>query len=183
MNYENAILYLKGTIPDDDESDCITLSPEDEPVFKNYGNGLLAAYLVDEGKFFSYVQYRHLTEAGISKDTLHNIGLDNLVEMVNENLEIHQTDGVFVVILGGNFEASLLMIDELWDDSLAFMVEQSFVACVPARDILAFCDSGSQEGIEKLKDLVDRAWELDCDHRISKDLYFRENATWKRFVN
>jgi hypothetical protein len=56
----------------------------------------------------------------------------------------------------GNFEASVLLLDTVWDISLAKHVNGNFVAAIPARDVLAFGDSTSPEAIAELRDVIKR---------------------------
>ena len=80
-------------------------------------------------------------------------------------------------IMGGDFEASLLLVDELWDESLSNLTSNTFIACVPCRDMLAFCDSKSAAGVEKLREIVSRMGD-DADHPISRSLYIRRDCSW-----
>ena len=38
---------------------------------RDLGNGLLVAYLVDEGSTYGYVQYRDLQSSGVTEAELH----------------------------------------------------------------------------------------------------------------
>jgi hypothetical protein len=89
------------------------------------------------------VQYRHLANAGMDEADLHDHGLDNLATLAKTRLRIEQRGEVFVGLLDGNFEASLLLIDTLWSHDVASIISGDVVVAVPARDILAFCDSAS----------------------------------------
>jgi hypothetical protein len=71
----------------------------------------------------------------------------------------------------GNFEASVLLLDTVWDVSLAQYVREDFVAAVPARDVLAFGDSSSAEAIEELRAITDRVISDSGDHPISTSIY------------
>ena len=155
------------------------LTGADEPVFRALGNGLLVAYVVDTGDALQVLQYRHLAESGFAAGELHIRAVENLLGLAREKLEVRSCRGVFVALMGGNFEASLLIVDRIWDETLAHLVPNGFVAAVPARDILAFCDIASQAGIAELRAIVARAETLD--HPLIPTLLCRQGASWIRY--
>src|SRR5215204_2171614 len=131
-----AVAYLKVLQPP--EENAVSLSEPDSPVLLDLKNGLLVAYLVDDGQAFSYVQHYHLAEAGITIAQLHEYGLSNLRQIAKEKLRVQEYGPIYTVFLDGNFEASLILVDELWDKGLADLVQGEFIAALPARDVLAF---------------------------------------------
>jgi len=176
MKHEQAIAHLKIAELTTGPS-SVVLCPEDQPVLRVLPCDLLVAYMIDEGDHFSYVQNRDLEEERVSADTLHQYGIANLATMLNDQLQIQQTEGIFAAFLDGNFEASLLLVDALWNQALAHVVDNDFVCCIPARDVLAFCDSASEEGIAKLQEVVERIWP-GGDHLLTDKLYRREDHQW-----
>lgn len=175
-NISNAVVCLKKDLTDLPKSNNISLSQKDSPVIRNFNNGLLSVYLVDDGDQFIYVQNQDLETNRITADSLHVIGLQNLANIANEKLQVQQTEDIYAVFLDGNFESSLLLLDDLWDRALKSLIKNSYAVCVPARDILAFCDSESVEGIKNLRTLVERV--CGGDHLISKEIYIRKNGNW-----
>ena len=88
-----------------------------------------------------------------------------------------------MIFLGGNFEASLLLIDDLWDRQLAHLAPNDFVAAVPTRDVLAVCDANSEAGIDELRQIVLRA--EGGDHPLATTLYRRPRGigAWRPYAN
>jgi Protein of unknown function (DUF1444) len=176
--WARAIAYLKAKLPDEDPGVAVSLSPEDSPVLRDLGNGLLVSYVVDEGKNFGYVQKRHLFAAGIGASELHKSAIDNLYTLAEKHLRIQPYGPVFAVFMEGNFEASVLLLDTVWEVSLAKHVREEFVAAVPARDVLAFGDSSSPEAITELRTMIGRLKTSKGDHLLSTSLYRRKNGAW-----
>src|SRR5687768_10688855 len=110
---KGATAYLKAVAPDSEPA--VQLGDDHSPVLRPLGHGLLVAYLVDEGDRFSYVQGRHLRQNRISADELHDIGIRNLDGIAAAHLEVRDCGPYFAVLAGGNFEASLILLDHLWD--------------------------------------------------------------------
>jgi hypothetical protein len=178
-----AIAYLKAELPADEPSPSITLSGPDAPVLRRLTSGLLVAYLVDAGDQFEYVQERDLAQDGINADELHAIGLANLASRDAGGVRVapHPGGQMFAVLMGGNFEASLILVDWLWDEGFRRFVGGDYVVAVPARDLLAFCDVTSADGLRDLGAVCQRAQSPGVSHRISDRLYRRRDRGWQVF--
>jgi hypothetical protein len=81
---------------------------------------------------------------------------------------------------GLNFEASLLLLDAMWDDWFSHIVRDSFMVAAPARDVVAFCDASSPEGVAELRQVIRRV--ENGDHLLQPHLYRREDKTWQTIV-
>lgn len=173
----NALPCLKKTLPSSRSAD-FTPGPDDAPVVRDLGNGLLVLYVVDEGPVFTFVQRRHLREAGMDDDTLHRTALANLHLFLAERTQLQPYGPIFGLFLDGNFEASLLLVDVLWDKALSSYAPNGVVAAVPARDVLAFTDAANADGIAQLRAMIGRLFP-GGDHLISQDLYRRVDGRWE----
>ena len=80
------------------------------------------------------------------------------------------------LLLDGQFESSLILLDDLWDSSLAKYTPKSPIVALPSRDVLAFCDAQSLLGIVELKQLVERS--AENDHQLTTILYYRQDGQW-----
>ncbi len=180
-NASVAIAYLKVAIPAADTSPIITLPHDDSPVLTTFGKDLLVAYVVDGTDAFTYIQHRDLSSSAITQDQLHETGLQNLAAIANNrNLRVfpHPSGEMFGVLLDGNFEASLILLDSLWDGSFRQFVKGDYIIAIPTRDVLAFCDSRSSAGREQLRGILDQL-KNSKDHPLSQDLYVRRNGKWE----
>jgi hypothetical protein len=122
-----------------------------------------------------------LREEAMDKATLHRNAVADLAALAQQRLRVSKCDGNYAALLGEDFEASLLLLDWQWDQRLTQLAPNGFLACIPARDILAFCDSGSVRGSEELRLLVDRVWS-GADHLVTRSLFRREQGRWERVV-
>jgi uncharacterized protein YtpQ (UPF0354 family) len=171
-----AIAYIKGQVPGDDPALRIKLDEENAPVLKRLEGGLLVAYVMDEGKQFAYVQGRHLRAAGIGVDQLHVRAVANLGKLTEGRVTIRQYGPIWVLFCGGNFEASLILLDEMWDALSTYHSGEPVIA-LPARDILCFCKSSSTAGIAELRAAIKRCWPRG-DHLITDKLFGRRGRAW-----
>jgi hypothetical protein len=174
----DAVVYLKPEQPPGGTGP-VTLDEEDAPVTKRLGNGLLVMYLMDMGDVFSYVQGKHLHSAGIDADELHTNALANLKKLSDERgITIRRAGPISGLILDGNFEASLILLDEIWEHDLRDEHAGEPIVALPSRDVLCFCDRSSTVGIAELRAVIGRVWPLG-DHLISDQLFRRRDRRWQ----
>lgn len=175
-----AIAYLKPDLLDVDSQPALELSQADSFVFQPLTSGLLVTYVVDEESAFRYIQNRHLDGDGVSANELHRIAIDNLSKLAySGNLQIFPHPGriMFAAIMGGNFEASLILVDELWDDTFRQFVQGDYAVAIPARDVLTFCDSNSSAGLDELRQVIERVFPV-ADHALCDKVFFRRHGRW-----
>ena len=170
--------YLRPSVPSV-EAD-VSVGGGNAPVLTDLGNGLLAAYVIDIGDHLQYIQQRHLEDSGINESELHNHAVHNLEVLAKDKLRVEAHGKLFAAFLDGNFEASLILVDDLWEESLVPTMSAGFVAAIPARDVLAFCDLASSEGITQLREAAARANKAG-DHLLTPVLYRRQGRTWVRY--
>ena len=176
-----AIAYLKGSPPDDGRS-VVELSYRDSPVIWPYSEDLHVCYLVDKGQSYGYIQNRHLEEDGISADDLHAIGLRNLKSLISQrDARVQPHGSVFGFLAGGDFEASIMLLDEFWEGEFRKFVTGKFAAVIPARDVLAFCDADSANGITELQGVINRVWPTG-NHLVSGKIYVRQPNGWQALL-
>lgn len=172
-----AIAYLKVVVLDDD-GPTYKFSAEDSPILKDIGHGLLVGYIVDMGTHFSYVQQRHLMASGVTENELHKNAVHNLASLAEINAKVQQYGNIYVVLMGGNFEASLILLNEFWSEWYSQLALNNFVAAFPARDILAFTDSSNEQGITELKELCSRCT-THVDHPLTTQLFSYVRGSWQ----
>jgi hypothetical protein len=164
----------------------VTLPEAQQPVMYVAPGGFGVMFLIDEGDHFVYASRGDLSDAGIRAEQLHEIGLRNLVAQTSKGegrpgLSIRQNGTFHAVLMGGNFEASLILVDALWNnDQIRQVAPNGCVIALPARDLLAFCDAGSAQGIADLKAFARRA-SANADHLLTPDLFVRKAGQWVRF--
>jgi uncharacterized protein YtpQ (UPF0354 family) len=172
----NAVAYLKAVSASQDEA--LKLSHEDSPVFRQFTKGLIIAYIVDAGNSYTYIQNRHLLTDGLDLDQLHALAINNLIDLADRrSVRIQAYQNIFAVFMGGDFEASLLLIDHLWESVFRRYVKGEYAVAIPARDVLAFCDSASAMGISELHQLIGRIMP-GGDHLLSPRILLRRSGTW-----
>lgn len=177
---ERAIPYIKATLP----KTAISTSVGDINLkLTQFVDHLFTLHVVDEPQGLVYIQDHHLEEEGMSQKALREIALQNLRSLFQEKLEVRRMGAIFGIFVDNNFEASGLLLDELWDSMMCSLIDNSFVVAVPSRDVLAFCDSQSTEGIKTLQEVIRRTYAEpeNPNHLLSQDLYQRVDGKWVKF--
>ena len=175
---DQAIAYIKASNPEGGGR-VIELPPETTPVVRRYSDDLCICYTVDCGKHYEYVQECHLPLDGIDRDELHRIGLRNLRALVaRRGARVQPYQGVFAFLMRGDFEASVILLDDLWDGEFRQFVTGEYAAAIPARDMLAFCDSSSADGVAELQRIIERV-QPTGDHLLTKTIYVRRESKWQ----
>lgn len=165
-----AVAYLKAVDVNNVESQSIAMDDQASPVLLPITDGLVLAYVVDEPQGLVYVQKRHLLDAGMPEQQLHLTAMTNLGQLCADRLEVKKHGPIYGVFLDGNFEASLFVLESLWQRDLAHLVDKGYAICLPARDILAFCDIDSQEGMDMLRQMITRVFD-GGDYLLSRTIF------------
>jgi hypothetical protein len=94
-------------------------------------------------------------------------------------IERHGRGPCYMLTAGGTFEASLLLLDEIWQEQEK-AVEGELVAAVPARDMLIFTGSHSQTGMAALREIVQQTMEHGS-YTVSSTLLVRRHGHWEEY--
>jgi uncharacterized protein YtpQ (UPF0354 family) len=119
-----------------------------------------------------------MREEGITEVQLHEIGIANLKNLAaSRPLRVQSHQGIFAVFVDGNFEASMLLLDDLWANGFRQFVRGDYLAALPTRDVFAFCDASSPSGRNELIEIIGKL-KNSTDHPISHSLYLRVGTQW-----
>ncbi len=128
-----------------------TLRPQDaEPVAEVLNAELVVVYAED-----SRSRTRYLTSAEIVEDrkTLRALAVQNLKRILPK-IELRQHGDTFAVVTaGGDYEASLLLLDEMWSGE-QIKVSGDIVVAVPAKDVLFVTGSRNRKGLKAVRAMI-----------------------------
>jgi len=178
MQIEHAIAYLKEIWREDREGETAIKIPDDQNMLeKEFTEDMSIFYLLDEGDSFLFVNGKMLSESTYTLDDLHQIGLKNLYD-ISKTMQASKNDKGIIYFTGnGNFEASLVLVDYIWDSWLIDECPNGYYVTLPARDILAICDKSNDIGIQELKRIAGK--KKVFDHQLSDKIYERIGNTWR----
>ena len=148
-------------------------------ISEHLAGDLFIVYAVDWPDHTASLSQSEFEKLGLSMSELRQLAVENLKGFLT-GIECHG-DGrsYFMATAGGNYEASILLLDSFWDQ-VREDVDGDLVATVPARDVLLFTGSGSAEGLREMRERTMKIVSTG-DHVISTTLLRRTNGIWVVF--
>lgn len=113
----------------------------DIPVTEQLAGELLITYVFDLPGMFRYVSAGDCTRLHLAPGDLRPLAAGNLTRR-RSRPQIKPAASAAMFVLDGDLEASLLLVDHLWDQ-IGPQLPGDLIAAVPARDMLAV--TGSQD--------------------------------------
>jgi len=142
---------------------------------EEYNEDLLIVY-AEHRNGFAYCLREEFAAAGIRPDEIRSLAMRNLRARTPQR-EFSIVNGVWLVDAGGNFEAALLLDEEIWNNH-RFRKEEDVFAAVPERDSLLAGTDSSPAGIWNLATMATHIHRGE-PYPVSAHLMIRRNG---RFV-
>ncbi len=115
-----------------------------------FNNELVIVYAQDD---LSRMRYLTIEEDfGLSREELRSLAIANL-KRVLPKIEMGRVGDVALMSAGGNYEASLLLIDEIWSSG-QIEVNGDIVVAIPTRDALLVTGSRSRSSLKLVRELT-----------------------------
>jgi uncharacterized protein YtpQ (UPF0354 family) len=161
-----------------DESYLRSMDPQKQPVCERLAADIWIVYAVDSPKATFPLSASGLQSLGLKREDLHALAMKNLPKVISR-IEKHGNGPSFLLSAGNCYEASLLLIDGLWDQ-LQRTVTGDIVAVVPTRTIVLFTGAGSNEGISAMRERAKQVYAAE-HHPVSQTLLRRNTGKWEPF--
>lgn len=142
--------------------------------YEKYNDKLYIFYVEDTETNINYLTQDDFKKLNIEQSQLKKIAIENLSNSIE--IERHGENGYFMLLAGGNYESSLLLLD-IWNKE-NFAVEGEIVIGIPSRDLLIITGKNDTENIERLKKTIIEINE-DGDHLVSKSLFEYRNGKFE----
>lgn len=157
----------------------ITLSVDDSPVQRQLVADLLVFYAFDADSHYEIISCKNLKQLGVTADELHERALHNLGGLQLQ-VRAHKVDRIFAFTAGGNYEATLILLPEVWK-SVSQMVSGRIVAAVPARDILFVTGDADPENLAEMRRRTSKALE-QVDKPLSRAFIRWTGRHWEHYT-
>lgn len=133
----------------------------------------------DDDNVLRYLTTAEQQSLDLSDDALYELALSNLRRQLG-NLKMHSVGNYFAFTCGGLFEATLMLLDEVWERTERELTDgDTVVAAVPAKDLIFFAARSNETGLNEIRALLERI-EADGNLNLSRHLFARQNGTWSR---
>jgi uncharacterized protein YtpQ (UPF0354 family) len=152
--------------------------PGTENVVEDYNEDLVILYAEDSPRNIRYLTQKDLDELGLKRGELRALAVANLRRVVPD-IRLRESAHLSMLLGGGDYEASLILLDELWREKIR--VRGEIVIAIPARDLLIFTGSASEEGLRQLRLVAARA-AREASYRLTEQLFVYRNGKFERFA-
>ncbi len=151
--------------------------PDQMPLMQVLCGELLIAYAFDLPDSFRMATAADIEAVGVTKDELHAVTFRNLVRTVPEPRYLNR-DGVHLMQVDEQMEASMLVVDGLWD-MIQPQLKGPLLTSAPRRDRLLICDGADAQAVAALRRQTAEYFnEHDDEHRLSTQIMRRQGDDW-----
>jgi len=145
-----------------------------EYVSESYNDELDIVYAEDNPKSVRYLSGSDLEKIHLQKSELLRLACANLKQIL-PTPEIEQRHGTFRLMAGGDYDASLLLLEDVWRND-RIQVAGEMVVAVPARDMLLIVGSQDSLGLNQLKQTAKRIF-AQAPYGLTARLFvYRDNT-------
>lgn len=149
-----------------------------EQVYEDFSPDLIIVYAEDSPKNIRYLGPKDLELANVDRSELRALASENLKRLLPK-IERHGANGLYMITAGGNYEASLLVLDSIWSDG-QMDVSGDVVVAVPTRDLLLVTGSQDSQGIEKVRQMAKEA-STGGSYGLTQKLFVYRNGRFNEF--
>ncbi len=176
FDFARALPYLSAAHARDETAPIHAFGSGSAPVSRAFSNTLVITYRIDEPGAQVFVRERDIDRD--RREELHLRAVENLrAHATKRKLRFEPRGPSFVAKLDGLHDASLLLLDELWDPPTRVAdLDGEIVAAVPSAGTLLFTGSTTRGGIPNL-----RTTKTTGEEELSRELFVRRNRTWETF--
>ena len=177
IDLTRALPYLSPALSAEDTGPIHAYGTADGPIVRTFSSTLLITYRIEEPGALVFVRERDVERT--MRDELHVRALDNLrVHVMRRKLRFEPRGAAHVAKLDGQHDASLLLLDELWDPPTRIADPTGeLVAVVPSQNVLLFTGSELPGGISELQTVAQTT-----QRSLSAELFVRRNRAWESFA-
>jgi len=147
-------------------------------VYDDFNDDLVVVYAEDKPTNTHYFDAAALEKAGVERKELRKLALANLLRILPK-FQREEIDGVSMLSAGGDYDASLLLIDEIWSGTMLKM-EGEIVVAVPARNVLLFVPANDKARIQELEALVSRVF-AENSYTLTDQLFIFRKGKFQRY--
>ena len=173
------VRYLDDVRKEEEKFESKSHNDTLDPVCEVYNQQLLIFYVEDQKNSMRFIRYKDLNDISLCKDSLSLIAIQNLNKSLT-NIQGKGGNGLFMVTAGGNYEASLILLKDIFVKT-NFPVKGDFIIAIPNRDLFFITGSKEDDGIKKLRDLISSSY-YSGDHPISEDLFRWNGNRFEKYI-
>ena len=148
--------------------------------YESLNNGLNLLYVFDTETTMQYLNRENIEELGVSDDQLRNRAIKNLMTAVPELGVSGDSSFVSYLIADENYEASFLLVDQLWNKD-NFPVKGDIIVYAISRSIVLITGSEDTQGIATILNIKNDP-DAEIPHALATSFLIRQGDKWEVFV-
>jgi uncharacterized protein YtpQ (UPF0354 family) len=149
---------------------------DQEHLSESFNNELIVVYAEDDPTRMRYLTTSE--DIGVGREELRALAVENLKRILPK-IEMRGDDHVLLVSAGGDYEPSLLLIDEIWTGGQV-KVNGDIVVAVPARDVLLVTGSRDRTGLKRIRELAAK-FVAQGPYGLTDTLFVYRNGRFTKF--
>jgi uncharacterized protein YtpQ (UPF0354 family) len=146
-------------------------------IYDALNNELVIVYAEDNPTAIRYLTAENLASAGVPRERLHELAILNLRRLLPE-IKLHGSGGTYMLTAGGNYEACLVLLEDIWNER-KLDVQGDYVVALPSRDMLLITGSENAEGLRKLRELAAKMIQ-EAAYRLTADLFVYRDGRFRK---
>jgi len=150
-----------------------------DAVSEEINSDLIIVYAEDSPNSIRYLFNKDLEKSRIDRNELRALACENLKRMLPK-IERYGTNGAYMLTVGGDYEASLLLLDSVWT-GIQKDVSGDIVVAIPSRDVLLVTGSDDRDGLEKMRQTINKI-SAQSAYRLTKKLFVRRDGKFVEFT-
>jgi uncharacterized protein YtpQ (UPF0354 family) len=147
-----------------------------EHLSESFNNELVIVYAEDDPTRMRFLTTDEAPD--VSRHALRALAVGNLRRILPK-VEMRGDDHVLLVSAGGDYEASLLLIDDVWSGGQV-KVNGDIVVAIPARDVLLVTGSRDRSGLKRVRDLAAK-YAAEGPYGLTDTLFVYRNGRFTKF--
>ena len=141
----------------------------------DFNNELVIVYALDDSNRMRFLAADEL--AGIERKDLRTLAVENLIRMLPK-IEMRSDGNVSMMTAGGDYAASLLLLDDIWTGD-QIKVNGDIVVAIPARDVVLVTGSQNRVGLKQMREAVAKL--ADGPYRLTTALFVYRKGRFVKF--
>jgi uncharacterized protein YtpQ (UPF0354 family) len=147
-------------------------------VYEDLNAELVILYAEDSPKNLRYFTTKDLELVNLKVADLKSLAIKNLSKIIPK-IETRSGNGYYMVTAGGNYDASLILFESLWD-GVQIKVDGDYVIAIPSRDVLLITGTKNKEGIKKISELAIKIV-AEGSYHLTSDLFVRREGKFIKY--
>ncbi len=162
---------------------------QNDPICTLAHCGFMAFFANDHGNNLHCITKPTTARLGMRNDALYKIGINNLdhyaFHQCKPGIQIakNTTGSHFRISLDGDFDASLMLLDKVWNHlEMHMRTPNGIVAAIPDRSTLLFCDAAQLDSILNLAQQAKEVFAAAQSRAITERLFIRRHQRWTEYT-